>query len=148
MSSTVVVAGKLIVLETAPSTCCCAAAPAARRGAARRGSFAGHPTFDADFIALSQTRLLALTVGDGRLHGLESTLRTLVGCRLFRCRDYDRVRVRKNGRLVVGGEPPHHIRWRAGVFGCAWHVAGRSMGIRRSTSIRIPCAASSPVSSS
>ena len=37
-------------------------------------------------------------------------LRTLVGVCLFRCRDDDRVHARKNGRLVAGGEPPHHIR--------------------------------------
>src|SRR5271166_5686216 len=77
----------------------------------RRRTFAGHPAFDADFIALSQKRLLALIVGDGRLHGPESMLRTLVGVCLLCSRDDDRVRARKNGRLVVGGEPPHHIRW-------------------------------------
>jgi hypothetical protein len=35
----------------------------------------------------------------------------------------------------------HRRVWHAGVSGCAWHVAGRSMGIRRSASIGIPCAA-------
>src|SRR5271163_4725704 len=67
----------------------------------RRRTFAGHPVIDADFIALSQKRLLALTVGDGRLHGPESTLCTLVGIGLLRCGHDDRVRARNNGRLVA-----------------------------------------------
>ena len=47
---------------------------------------------------------------DRRLYRPESMLRPLVGGRLLRCRDDDRVRARKYRRHMVGLQPPHHIR--------------------------------------
>ena len=144
MSSTVALAGKFVVFGNGAVNLPLRGGPS---GPAPRGAEASQATRPSNPISspyLKHAYLLSpWEMADCTASNQHSWLS---GCRLFRCRDYDRVRVRTNGHLVFGGEPPHHIRWRAGVLGSVRHVH-RSMGIGRSTRCRIPCGASSPLSS-